>query len=52
MHERSFNTRIYSALELAAMVSGVGFKTVEVYGDLEGNPYDINAKRLIVIGTK
>lgn len=52
MHERSFNTRIYSALELAAMVSGVGFETVEIYGDLKGNPYDIYAKRLIVVGTK
>lgn len=52
MHERTFNTRIYSALELATMLSGAGFISVEVYGDYEGNPYDINAKRLIVVGTK
>ncbi|MBN2617967.1 MAG: class I SAM-dependent methyltransferase [Spirochaetales bacterium] len=52
MHERTFNTRIYSALELAAMVYGIGFKTVEIYGDLEGNEYNMNAKRLIVVGTK
>lgn len=52
MHERSFDTRIYSALELAAMVSGVGFKSVEIYGDYTGNPYDMDAKRLIVVGTK
>ncbi len=52
MHERTFDTRIYSALELAAMLCDVGFKSVEVYGDYEGNHYDIDAKRLIVVGTK
>lgn len=52
MFEKSFDTRIYSALELATLLSSVGFKTVDIYGDLEGNPYDIKAKRLIVVGTK
>lgn len=52
MHERSFDTRIYSALELATLVSGVGFETVEIYGDFLGNPYDMDAERLIVVGIK
>lgn len=52
MHERTFNTRIYSALELAAMVAGVGFESVEIYGDFKGSPYDMDAERLIVVGIK
>ncbi len=52
MHERSFNTRIYSGVELATMLANVGFSTVEIFGDYKGNPYDINAKRLIAVATK
>lgn len=52
MHEKTFNTRMYTALELATLLTSVGFKEVEIYGDYEGNPYDINAKRLIVVGIK
>lgn len=52
MFEKSFDTRIYSALELATLLSSVGFKSVDIYGDFEGNPYDINAKRLIAVATK
>lgn len=52
MFEKSFDTRIYSALELATLLSSIGFEKVDIFGDLKGNPYDINAKRLIVVGTK
>lgn len=52
MFEKTFDTRIYSAIELATLLSEIGFKTVEIFGDLEGNPYDYNAKRLIAVATK
>lgn len=52
MAEKSFDTRIYSAVELATLLSTIGFKEIEIYGDLFGNPYDYNAKRLIAVATK
>ncbi|MGL1894618.1 MAG: class I SAM-dependent methyltransferase [Spirochaetaceae bacterium] len=52
MFEKSFDTRVYTALEMSTLLSGIGFKSVEIYGDFEGNPYDIDAKRLIVVATK
>jgi len=50
--EINFTHRIYSGLELAELLSRCGFSEVELYGDLEGNPYDMKAKRLIAIGRK
>ena len=52
MHEHSFDTRIYTALELATLLDGVGFSKVEFYGDFSGAPYDMDAKRLIAVATK
>jgi SAM-dependent methyltransferase len=44
--------RLYSAAELIALLADCGFTRTEVYGDLEGNPYDHTAKRLIVVARK
>jgi SAM-dependent methyltransferase len=44
--------RLYSAAELAALLADVGFASVDVYGDLEGAPYDHQAKRLIAVARK
>lgn len=52
MHERTFDTRIYSAVELATMMYSVGFKEVEIFGNYSGDPYNMDSKRLVVIGTK
>ncbi len=43
---------IYSAKELKDMLKNVGFSSVEVYGNYEGDKYDEEAERLVVIGEK
>lgn len=43
---------IYSAAELSGMLKGCGFSSVDVYGDLEGTPYDHTAKRLVTVAHK
>jgi len=37
---------------MAMLFSNVGFEHVDVYGDLDGNPYDQTAKTLVVVGHK
>lgn len=43
---------LYSAAELRAMLTDSGFRSVEVYGDLEGSPYDQAAKQLVAVARK
>lgn len=50
--EFRFSHRIYSAVELSSLLRGSGFTSVEVYGSLEGTPYDHTAKRLVVVARK
>jgi SAM-dependent methyltransferase len=50
--EFRFSLRPYSAVEISALLSDCGFKTIKVYGDLEGSPYDHKAKRLVVVAQK
>lgn len=47
-----FRHRIYSALELAQLLSKAGFGTIEFYGDYDGSLYDHKAQRLIAIAKK
>lgn len=47
-----FRHRIYSALELACLLSDAGFCQIEFFGDYDGIPYDQNAQRLIAIAEK
>lgn len=44
--------RLYAATELITLLTGCGFRQVDVYGDLEGSPYDHTARRLVVVGRK
>jgi len=44
--------RLYSATELTALLGGCGFTGIEVYGDLDGSPYDHTAKRLVAVARK
>ncbi|MBB6478458.1 class I SAM-dependent methyltransferase [Spirochaeta isovalerica] len=50
--DATFRHRIFSAMELAGLLSGAGFKTIEFFGDYDGIPYDQNAQRLIAIAEK
>ena len=43
---------IYSATELSELLSKCGFKTIEVYGNLDGAPYDHKAERLVLVSQK
>ena len=54
-HERTeavVEHRIYSAAELIALLEEAGFGDFEVYGGLDGLPYDHQAKRLVVAATR
>lgn len=50
--EHQISLRIYSAVEFSTLLRDAGFKQIKVYGNLDGNPYDHNAKRLVVVGKK
>ncbi len=44
--------RLYSAFELIALLTDVGFASATPYGDLEGSPYDHTARRLVLVARK
>jgi SAM-dependent methyltransferase len=44
--------RIYSAVELASLLTGCGFAHIDAYGDLEGSAYDHLARRLVIVAHK
>lgn len=50
--ERRFRVRLYSGSELENLLLSVGFATVDLYGALDGRPYDLKARRLVAVGTK
>jgi SAM-dependent methyltransferase len=52
VEEYKISHRLYSAAELAALLSDCGFGTIDAYGDLTGTPYDHTAKRLVLVAHK
>jgi 2-polyprenyl-3-methyl-5-hydroxy-6-metoxy-1,4-benzoquinol methylase len=50
--ERTFCQRLYSAFELKTLLMNTGFSSVAVYGGWNDEPYDQNAKKLIVSARK
>jgi SAM-dependent methyltransferase len=50
--EVTLTVKQYSAAELRRLLKGAGFDKVDVYGDLRGAPYDMEAKRLVVVAHK
>ncbi len=50
--EASITSFLYSAAELRAMFEAAGFTNVTCYGDFDLRPYDTEARRLIVCGTR
>lgn len=44
--------RLYSATELSSLLKKCGFRSVNVYGNFEGKPYDQKAQRLVVVAEK
>jgi len=47
-----FKLTIYSGLELRERMERVGFASVKLYGNLDGDAYDSNAERLIAVGRR
>lgn len=52
VQEFVFTHWLYSAGELGNMLAECGFAQVDIYGDLEGAPYDLEAKRLVAVARK
>lgn len=50
--ESCLSLRPYSASELIALLKANGFDSVQVFGNLAGDPYDHNAKRLVAVARK
>jgi SAM-dependent methyltransferase len=50
--ERRFSVRIYSGSGLKAMMLESGFESVNLYGTLDGRPYDFDARRLVAVGRR
>ena len=46
-----FSIRMYTANEMYKLFKCAGFKEIEIFGIL-GDPYDINDKRMVVVGRK
>jgi SAM-dependent methyltransferase len=47
--EHDHNHRLYSGVELRRVLWDAGFEHVELYGSLEGAPYDLEAERLVAV---
>ncbi|MGH7830499.1 MAG: hypothetical protein ACREP8_10015 [Candidatus Binatia bacterium] len=47
-----FHHTIYSGQELKDRLYRVGFKRVKLFGDLDGNEYGVQAKRLVAAAWK
>jgi SAM-dependent methyltransferase len=50
--ELNLSHRIYSAVELASLLTECGFTHVDAYGNLDGSAYDHLARRLVVVARK
>lgn len=50
--EHEFVQRLYPATFLRDKIKEFGFKSVEVFGEYNGEPYDENARTMLIIGRK
>lgn len=48
----TFEHSIYSGRELKDLLSHAGFQHVQLFGSLQGSPYDLNATRLVAVARK
>lgn len=49
--EFTFVTRLYAGTELAALLRDAGFAQVDLFGGMDGRPYDHEAMRLVAVAT-
>jgi SAM-dependent methyltransferase len=50
--EGEISYRLYSATEMVSLLKGCGFTAVDVYGGLDGSPYDHTARRMVTVARK
>jgi len=48
-YEFSVSHRLYDGAGLRALLLAAGFETVDLYGELDGAPYDTRARRLVAV---
>jgi len=48
----TFGIRVYSGAELASALRQAGFSRVDLFGSLEGTPYDHTAQRLVAVAVR
>lgn len=49
---QTLDHRIYSAAELASVLKRAGFEPIELYGDLDGQPFTFDSRRIVMISQK
>ncbi len=49
VYRTSFSHRCYSALELEDRLFAAGFKSVAIYGGLDGSEYNLDSERLLIV---
>lgn len=47
-----FDHALYSGRELVDLLKRTGFENVKLFGSLQGDPYDLNARRLVAVAVK
>jgi hypothetical protein len=47
-----YSGSLYSSDTIIRLLESVGFRSVDLYGDLAGGPFDISARHLVAISTK
>jgi SAM-dependent methyltransferase len=50
--EGEISHRLYAATEMVSLLKECGFTSVDVYGDIQGSPYDHTARRLVTVARK
>ena len=50
--EGEISHRLYAATEMVALLKDCGFTAVDVYGGIDGSPYDHTARRMVTVAWK
>jgi SAM-dependent methyltransferase len=50
--EGEITHRLYAGSEIVTLLTECGFSRVDIFGDLDGNPYNQNARQLVAVGYK
>jgi len=48
----SFRMHLYSGSDIVRALRQAGFSKIELFGNLDGDPYDNNAERLIALAER